>query len=359
MMPNRNRIPSSQNLPRPAMAEPSALPPLVQPLRFAPLFRDAIWGGRRLASHFPALADGARMAEVWLLSGHPSGLTPVAEGPLQGATLPDLIAGYGTQLLGQGQAEVLRHGRFPLLFKLLDVAEWLSVQVHPATGDRSLQAEIYGKTEMWLALWAAAEARLILGLQEGCTREALERAGPTSALTTLLQQEPVCAGQAYFVPAGTVHALGPGMTMLEVQECSDTTYRLYDWDRPADPHRPRPLHWQQALQVLDARIGPPGAVQPVPVHWHGLPARQLASCPAFQTLHVALSPDGPGLCQSPAHTFAVLIGLDGTCRLEAPSWTQTLHRWDCILVPATLGSFTISTAADAEFLVVHIPERNP
>ncbi len=325
------------------------------PLRFRPLFKDRVWGGYRLAQHFPDLPQKSRLAEVWLLSGHPSGLTPVASGPLAGQTLPALINWFGLDLLGHRHAEVLTHQRFPLLFKLLDVDDWLSVQVHPAQGGAEPAGEQFGKTEMWVMTEAEAHARLILGIREGCTREELLAAGPSAALVPLLHQTEVKPGQAFFVPAGVVHALGPGMSLIEIQETSDTTYRLYDWDRLPDPDHPRELHWDQALAHLDLASSVRGPHPATPTVWQNVPGELLVSCPQFQTIRVHLATGGAVQGVTSPDSFEVLVLVAGQCRIVTDGHVQELHARDCVLLPAAMGAYTLDTEPGAEFLVVRTP----
>lgn len=326
---------------------------LQRPLRFAPLFQDRVWGGRRLASRFADAPPAARIAEAWLLSGHPKGLTPVAEGPLSGQRLPELMARFGPLLVGARNGQALAHGRFPLLIKLLDVDDWLSVQVHPTTGSRALAAEVYGKTELWVALWAAADAHLLLGLKDGCTRADLEQAGPSAALVERLQKRKVQPGQSFFVPSGTVHALGPGLTLLEVQECSDATYRLYDWDRPRAAARP--LHWEQGLRALETPAPPANPAAGVPAAWNGIPGQTLADCPAFRAVRLALAPGSAYACQASGQTFDVLMGWTGAFGVTARGGAVSASNPDCLLIPAAMGSFTIRTDAGCEILAIRGP----
>ena len=325
---------------------------LQRPLRFAPLFQDRVWGGRRLAARFADAPPAARIAEAWLLSGHPKGLTPVAEGPLSGQRLPELMARFGPLLVGARNGQALAHGRFPLLIKLLDVDDWLSVQVHPTTGSRALAAEVYGKTELWVALWAAADAHLLLGLKDGCTRADLEQAGPSAALVERLQKRKVQPGQSFFVPSGTVHALGPGLTLLEVQECSDATYRLYDWDRPRAAARP--LHWEQGLRALET-AAPPANPAGVPAAWNGISGQTLADCPAFRAVRLALAPGSAYACHASGQTFDVLMGWTGAFGVTARGGAVSASNPDCLLIPAAMGSFTIRTDAGCEILAIRGP----
>lgn len=322
--------------------------PLQHPLRFHSLGRNFVWGGRRLEEKYGRPGAGDRLAEVWLLSGHAAGLTPVAAGPLQGQTLPQLLQDFGPDLGGT------RCGRdFPLLFKLLDVAEWLSVQVHP-TSATAAPGEAFGKTELWITVDACPDAQLLLGMRPGVTRADIAQAGATAQLVDLLQRESVKTGQAFLVSAGTIHALGPGSTMLEIQESSDTTYRLYDWDRPRNPSRPRPLHWREALEALDAGGQAPGPVHARTATWQGHAAAQLVQCETFEVFRLAQAA-GVGLAGSTsALSMEILVALQGRARVVTGNHTETVAPWDCILLPAALGSFTIQPETDFEYVAVRL-----
>ncbi len=322
---------------------------LQRPLRFNPIGRDYVWGGSRLKQKYGHLVEGNHLAEVWLLSGHAAGMTTVAGGPLEGLTLPQLLRRFGTQLVGSNCGP-----DFPLLFKLLDVEEWLSVQVHP-TSEKAPTGESFGKTEFWLTLRANSNAQLLLGLKAGITRAEITTAGATAALISLLRRENMEVGQAFFVPAGTIHALGPGPTVLEIQESSDTTYRMYDWDRPQDPARPRPIHWREALDVLVTEGSGPGPVQPQKATWQRHVGEKLAGTKTFEVLRLALAPPARLKGSTSMHSMEVLVGLKGSAHIEVDSSTELVSAWDCILLPAAMGSFTIQPATNFEFVAVRLP----
>ncbi len=339
----------------PAVTSRSVPEELKYPLRFAPQFKDRVWGGHRLARFFPELPQDTRLAEVWILSGHPAGMTPVATGPLAGKTLPELIDQFGLNLVGHRHADILSHQRFPLLLKLLDVDDWLSVQVHPAQGRNGATGELFGKTEMWVMTEAEADARLILGWREGCTRDELLAAGPSASLLNLLHHEEVRVGQTFFVPAGTVHALGPGISLIEIQEASDTTYRLYDWDRPQDPAHPRDLHWNEAMTHVDIASPVRGPHPPETTRWHNVPGELLVSCPQFQTIRVQLAAGSSVQGVTSPASFEVLVLVAGKCHLVSGSKIQAMRPLDCVLLPATMGAFCIDAELDTEFLAVRTP----
>ncbi len=323
---------------------------LQHPLRFTPIGRDFVWGGCRLKEKYGHLAAGDHLAEVWLLSGHAAGLTAVATGPLQGQTLPQLLQDFGTDLTGTNGSQA-----FPWLFKLLDVEKWLSVQVHP-TRETAGPGEAFGKTELWITLDAYPDARLLLGMRPGVTPADIAQAGATAQLADLLQRESVHPGQAFLVPAGTIHALGPGPTMLEIQESSNTTYRMYDWDRPHDPSRPRPLHWQAALAALKVAGRVPGPVQPQTATWQGHPAEQLAQCTAFEVFRLAQAPGFVLDGSTSRRSMEVLVALQGQAQVVTGNRTDTLAAWDCVLLPAAMGSFTIQPETHFAYVAVRLPD---
>ncbi|MXZ42192.1 MAG: hypothetical protein F4Z18_10525 [Caldilineaceae bacterium SB0666_bin_21] len=326
---------------------------LDHPLRFVPHMRDAVWGGHRLAERLPWVPAGSRLAEAWLVSGHPTAETPVAHGPLAGRRLSRLIREFGTDLVGTRHADTVAQGRFPILLKLLDVDEWLSVQVHPAQGDG--RHETFGKTEMWIVLAAEPDAELILGLKPGTTRADIQQAGPSRTLTHWLQRHQVRAGDTFFVPAGQVHALGPGITVLEVQETSNTTWRMYDWDRPLRPEQPRPLHWRQSLACLDTAVAVSNPVVPRPETWQGLDASRLITCPQFAADLATVAAGESVVAEGDPTTCRIMVVLEGSLGITAAGGSAELGLLDCCLLPAALESFTMTGLEHSRAAWVHLP----
>jgi mannose-6-phosphate isomerase len=218
-------------------------------LRFVPLYQERVWGGRRLAELYGRqLADGRPIGESWELVDRPEAQSVVAGGPLAGVTLGELWRDR-RELFGTRAAS--GPDRFPLLIKLLDARDVLSVQVHPPA---ALAALIGGesKTETWVVLDAAPGAYLLVGLRAGATRAELERCLRAGGdVATLLHRIDVQAGDAVLIPSGRVHAIGPGNVILEIQQNSDTTYRVFDFNRPGLDGRPRDLHVDQSLASID------------------------------------------------------------------------------------------------------------
>jgi mannose-6-phosphate isomerase len=230
----------------------------MEPLRFEAYLRPMPWGGRRLESLLgKKLLEGEKYGESWELSGHPHHVSVVAEGPFRGKTLTELWQQSGEQLLGRPVPEGMP---FPLLIKFLDCHELLSVQVHPddETAERLL-GEKQGKTEAWVVIEAAPTARIYAGLKPAVTRSDLERSLDTETVAECLHSFIPQPGDCVFLPAGTVHAVG-GVLLAEVQQTSDATFRLFDWNRRDALGRARSLHRTEALSSIDWTRGP---VEPV------------------------------------------------------------------------------------------------
>jgi mannose-6-phosphate isomerase len=221
---------------------------LTQPLVFEPLFMERVWGGRRLETLFgKRLPPSARIGESWEIVDREDAQSVVHEGPLRGAMLNELWNTDRERIFGAGLADT---PRFPLLFKLLDAQERLSVQVHPPS---RVAAQLGGepKTEMWYLLDALLESDLYAGLKRGVTREAFEAALRDGHVAETIHTLRTKAGDAIFIPSGRIHAIGAGNLIVEVQQNSDTTYRVFDWNRVGLDGQPRALHVAESLESID------------------------------------------------------------------------------------------------------------
>lgn len=216
------------------------------PLKLLPALHVKVWGGRRLADMLgKRLPTAEPYGESWEL--HDTAV--IANGPLRGNCLGDLAREYGSDLLGAGNDPA---AGFPLLAKLIDASDWLSIQVHPNDEQAQfLEREPRGKTEAWVVIHAEPGARLVIGLQPGTTREQMAEAIRRGQLEALLVYAEVATGDLLYVPANTIHALGPGILIYEIQQSSDVTYRLYDWGRLGLDGQPRELHIEKGVQVAE------------------------------------------------------------------------------------------------------------
>ena len=221
---------------------------MLYPLMFQPIFKERVWGGRNLERLYQkALPPGVPIGESWEITDRPEAASVIANGPLAGKDLRWLMEHHAKELLGSARSQ---NGRFPLLTKLLDAEEKLSLQVHPPA---HVAARLGGepKTEMWYIADTRAGAELYAGLRRGVTRAEFERKIKEGSVSDCFHRLPVKPGDVMFLPSGRVHAIGAGLVIFEIQQNSDTTFRVFDWNRPGLDGHPRELHLEQSLQCID------------------------------------------------------------------------------------------------------------
>lgn len=305
------------------------------PLHFQPVFKERVWGGRALERFGFDVPAGA-IGEGWMIADHPNGVSHITNGPLAGQGLDVVRENYGAAWFGtQGNAS--GNGRFPLLIKLLDCNDDLSVQVHPSDLYSGLPEGELGKTEMWYVLSAKPDAKIIYGLQPGVTRESMERAMAENRIMDTLQTVPARAGDTFYIPSGTVHALCAGVLVAEIQQNSDTTYRLYDYDRPGLDGKPRELHIEDSLNVTTFEGG--GATR---MHTDGIRSGEwltLAISPYFVTEKGVVR--GEWQLSTSPESFVIVIVCEGEGTIGWPEGSVHAKAGDCFLLPATLGAYTL------------------
>jgi mannose-6-phosphate isomerase len=306
----------------------------MHPLLFTPLYRRYIWGGRRFTTSLGReLPPGDDFAESWELVDRGTDQSVVAAGPLAGATLGDLVQQRGPELLGRHAPRPV----FPLLFKFLDACRDLSVQVHPDDARAALLTPPdLGKTEAWYVIDATPGSRLFAGLRGGTDRTTLAealRAGRCEDVMHAFEPRP---GDCIFIPAGTVHAIGAGLVVAEIQQSSDVTYRLYDWNRTGPDGRSRPLHIEAGLEAI-SRFEPVGPVQPYPLD---AAARRLVTSDYFIFDEVRPTDGWTVGGDDACHFLAVL---SGEFRLADEWRLPALTRGMCVLLPAAIGGQTLAS----------------
>lgn len=313
------------------------------PLSFAPVYQTVVWGGRRMARWRSDLPDGP-IGESWDISQQERGMSVVEHGPLAGRTLAELVAQAGRELVGPSWDG----GDFPLLVKLIDAADKLSVQVHP---DDALAQELgvgrRGKTECWFILGDGGE--LYQGTRPGVDRETFEQAIAEDTVAECLNRFDTRDGDFFFMPARTVHALGSGTLLYEIQQSCDVTFRVYDWGRVGLDGKPRPLHVRESLRTIDfadREWGPVGAA--FEDHPEGGRVRRLASCPYFavEERRAVRTAGGGEHCQ-----IVIALGTGGKLATDAGELTMRPMR--SYLVPAVAGGWRVTTEDGGElrFLV--------
>jgi len=326
------------------------------PLTFIPVFRDYLWGGRNLEALYGRALPPGIVAESWEISGHPSSPTVVEAGYWRGRALPEVLAALGEELVGRNNRAMLARGRFPLLVKLLDANAPLSVQVHP--DDAYAQAHEGGepgKTELWYVLHAKPGAALIYGLAQEVTREAFLAALQAGNLERYLQRLPVAAGDAIFIAAGTVHALLAGIVVAEIQQNSDTTYRVYDWGRLGADGKPRPLHVDKALEVINLHQAAPGKVAPAVIEAReNLRRALLARCPQFTVERVELAAGGEFAGRCEGATFEIWGCVAGRGTLHWAGAPVALPAVRFVLLPAMMGEYAVRAEEASTFLRAYV-----
>jgi len=291
-----------------------------------PEYRDYVWGGDRLK-------PGSRpIAEAWVVYENDR----IASGLLSGRTLADATAEYGSALLGT--RAIQRTGaRFPLLIKLLDCAQWLSLQVHP-NDEQAVRLEgagQFGKTEAWHFIDAELNAEILCGLQPGATREQFEQSVRGGTLLDLMQRLAIHAGDSIFISPGMIHSLGPGLLAYEVQQTSDITYRVFDWNRPA--MQGRKLHIEQSLAVAD--VNALARIVPRPLLGDG-ERRTLVACSYF-TLELVAGERNSMMLDTLGESFHALTMIKGAAEVEGSDWQLRLGRFETAVIPAACHSYRI------------------
>lgn len=315
---------------------------LSRPIRLAPTYRDYIWGGSRL------IPGKDPVAEAWVLYEHDRITAPA---DLAGKTLAELAQEFPTELLGTRAVQRTGH-RFPLLVKLLDCAQWLSLQVHPDDAHaRQLEgAGQFGKSEAWHFIEADPGAEIICGLQPGLTRQEFEERLRGGILTEITRRLYVKSGESIFISPGTIHALGPGLFLYEVQQTSDLTYRVYDWDRPPTPARP--LHIEKSLAVSDLKSAP---------HLISPPSRRdIARTTLLKSDYFILdylqSQPNPIQMETDGQSFHAITVTAGSMQVSGEGWTETLTALDTLLLPACTGAYRLTTMDEFTALLASVPD---
>lgn len=309
------------------------------PLRFTPIYQTYIWGGTKLRESLGRTdaPPSETCAESWEISDRDDGMGAIANGRWRGMTFRELMVAFGDEVMGRPWDTDPRRDRdrFPLLIKVLDAAKTLSVQVHP----NDATAKQYGgeaKTEMWYVLEAEADAVVYCGLKEGVTPEAFRAAIDDNRLEEWMKTIPVKGGDAIFVPGGRVHAIGAGCLLLEVQQNSNTTYRIYDWGRVGHDGKPRELHIDRALEVTlwddpESALTPPEPRPPL----GEIPREQVMKSPYF--LLEKLTVRGAVTLPASPESFQVLFAIDGDVTVSANGEDVKVPRGSSVLLPAAMG----------------------
>ena len=307
---------------------------LFYPLLFEPIFKERIWGGTKLKEVLNKSFDGSQIGESWELSTVENDISVVANGAFEGLNLNQLIEKYPTEVLGIKSIQYFGNN-FPLLFKFIDAKEDLSIQVHPDDALAKERHNSFGKTEMWYVMQADDNARLVVGFKDKTNKKDYQEHIENKTLVTILNETPVKKGDAFFLETGTVHAIGAGVLIAEIQQTSDITYRLYDWDRVDENGVGRELHTDLALDAIN--FEPTNTKLNYDVVKNK--SVNLVECPFFKTNILQISEKYNW--KKTKESFTVLMCTEGSFTINMLHFKAEFKKGDTILIPAIIDSFEI------------------
>lgn len=322
---------------------------MLYPLKFSPILKDKIWGGTKLKTLFGKNTQSEKLGESWELSGYENDESVVTNGFLEGNNLAELIEIYMGDLVGDKVYDMFGLS-FPLLFKLIDANQNLSIQVHPGDEVAAERHNSFGKSEMWYVVDADKGAELIIGFAKDCSREEYLDALDNGRVEELLQKVPVQKGDVLFIPAGLVHAIGKGVVVAEIQQSSDVTYRIYDYKRVDENGDERELHTEEALDVIDFSK----AKNPkTSYHISKNQIVPLVSCSYFTTNIIEF--DEPltrnyGTIDS----FIVYMCLEGNFIIEYNDEKTVVNKGETVLIPACINEIGLFPENTSKILEVHV-----
>jgi len=323
---------------------------MLYPITFSPILKSILWGGNKICSfkEITPIQDG--IGESWEVSHVKNNVSTVANGPLKGKSLDDLIATYGADLLGK---KVYEHfGKsFPLLIKFIDAKEALSIQVHPDDELAKKRHDSFGKTEMWYVIDATPGAFLYSGFAKNLTAEGYIKSVEDNSFTDMLAKHDVHSGDVFFLPAGRVHAIGAGCFIAEIQQTSDITYRIYDFNRKDAQGNPRELHTELAKDAIDYTIYSDYKLQYTP---KSNTIQPLVDCPYFTTELINTSEDKT-IDLSDRDSFSIYICMQGKLSITDESNNRIdIHQGQTVLIPATTKHITLKPIEECKLLETYI-----
>ncbi|MBE6905855.1 MAG: class I mannose-6-phosphate isomerase [Ruminococcaceae bacterium] len=307
------------------------------PFQLIPVYKDYLWGGTKLKEEFHKQTDLERIAESWELSAHPDGESIIADGDYSGTKFSEFVKQV-PEFMG---TRFSVHTNFPVLVKLIDAQKPLSIQVHPDDAYARRNENGLGKTEMWYILGAEPGAFLYFGCRHIVSKEEMRCRLSDGTVTEILQKMPVKKGDVFFIPAGTIHAIGAGILLAEIQQNSNTTYRVYDYGRLDVNGKPRALHLEKALEVADLR--PASADAPnaaVLERTAGYSVRRLARCDYFNVEKVEL--DGSYIREMDGGSFVFILCTDGDAKICYNGAERTIFKGGNLFIPSCLSEVTLS-----------------
>ena len=317
------------------------------PLKFQPILKDKIWGGQKLQQLLNKPTTSTEAGESWEISDVEGDTSVVANGPLKGSSLKALLESYTSDLLGEKNFRQFGT-KFPLLIKFIDAKQDLSVQLHPNDKLAKARHNSFGKTEMWYVVQADPDSNLIVGFNQDMTQELYLKHLEAKTLQSILNFDAVKPGDTYFIEVGRIHAIGAGVLLAEIQQTSDITYRVYDWDRVDSEGKERELHNDIALEAFDFEMPDNFRVK---YSLDSNTSTELVSCPYFTTN--VLEVNAPLQKENNHDSFMIYMCVEGAASLEVDGAVTEFSMGETVLVPACIHRFSIS-ANHAKLLEVYI-----
>ncbi len=325
---------------------------LEYPIKFTPILKAKVWGGEKLDTILQKTSQAKNIGESWEISGVEGDVSVVANGDLIGKTIHELIKAYKGDFLGNQVYEKFGN-QFPLLFKFIDAKEDLSVQLHPNDEIAKRRHNSFGKTEMWYIVQTDKDANLIIGFNQKVHATLYEKYLNEGSLEKILHYEKVKKGDAFYITPGRIHAIGAGVLLAEIQQSSDITYRIYDWNRPDSDGKLRELHTNLALDSVDFEDKNNFKLPYKPIE--NKPCTILNS-PYFVTSILEIN-ETIHRDYSDIDSFVVYMCVEGNANIQVGTYEQTMEKGDTVLIPAGCKNVTIS-ATSVKLLEVFVPETN-
>ena len=317
------------------------------PIKFKPILKEKIWGGKKLNTFLNKESNSPNVGESWEISDVEGDISIVINGDLKGKSLKTLLELYKGDLIGKKNYEIFEN-KFPLLIKFIDAKKDLSIQLHPNDELAAKLHNSFGKTEMWYVVQADEDANLIVGFNQKATPEIYLKHFENKSLPKILNFDAVKEGDTYFIEVGRVHAIGAGVMLAEIQQTSDITYRIFDWDRVDDNGNERDLHNDLAIDAIDFELEDNFRVSYSKADNN---SNEMVSCQYFTTNYIPV--EGKIDKRNDKDSFIIYICVEGEVEISTNSFSEKIQKGETLLVPAIIKTYQI-TAKKAKLLEVYV-----
>ena len=319
----------------------------LHPLKFSPILKDKIWGGQKISKYLNKPSDSNQLGESWEISAVEGDTSVVFNGELKGKSLKQLLEEFKSDLVGHKNYAQFGN-KFPLLIKFIDAKQDLSIQLHPNDRLAAERHNSFGKTEMWHVMQADNNSNLIVGFNQKVTPKKYLQHLENKTLTEILNFDKVKKGDTYFIEVGRVHAIGAGVMLAEIQQTSDITYRVYDWDRVDDQGNERELHNDLAIDAIDFDMKDDFRIAYSKTKNK---SNKMVSCQYFTTNYIQV--DSELEKENNHDSFVIYICVDGQAELTTSNGSEIINKGDTLLLPASIKNYTLK-ATHAEVLEVYV-----